>query len=284
MSPIGKIFVILNLFLAAAFLGWASSALATNQNYKAALETLQTESDTEIARLSGLVDEKDRTIGDNRVSMTTLEDENRVLGEDKSRLESELATAQAANTTLEGSIDELRSSLSSYNDRLEQLTDSRDRAEDARRQAESARISAEQAAEEAQLAQNAAEEERDNTQQTLDDTRVELATASDELERTQFQLQVLADATGTSLNDITDVEPIPAYVTSVRDMNPGPGIVALSVGANDGVKQGMEFHVFDGPDYKGSVIVETVRPDMCSARISVERMTMSQGDSANTRL
>ena len=69
MSPIGKIFVILNLFLAAAFLGWASSALATNQNYKSQLETLTLETDADIARLEGQVSEKDRLIGDGNVSI-----------------------------------------------------------------------------------------------------------------------------------------------------------------------------------------------------------------------
>jgi len=284
MSPIGKIFVILNLFLAAAFLGWASSALATNQNYKSQLETLTLETDADIARLEGLVTEKTRLISDNDAAMGVLEGANAGLNEDVKRLTSDLTAARDQNTTLEGSIDELRSSLSSYNDRLESLSDSRDRAEDARRQAESERNDAADAAEAAQLAQNAAEEERDNTQQALDDTRTELNSTSVELDRTQLQLAMLADQTGTSLNDITAVPPIDAYVTSVRSMDTGPGIVALSVGANDDVKAGMQFQIFDGPDYKGSVIVETVRPDMCSARIVDELMPMSQGDSAATRL
>ena len=38
MSPIGRIFIVLNLILAALFLGWASLNLATSHEYKGKLE------------------------------------------------------------------------------------------------------------------------------------------------------------------------------------------------------------------------------------------------------
>ena len=38
MSPIGRIFIVLNLLLSAAFLGWASNALGTSQDWKTQAE------------------------------------------------------------------------------------------------------------------------------------------------------------------------------------------------------------------------------------------------------
>ena len=45
MSPIGRIFTVLNLILAAAFLGWASNTLATSKQFKDKYETEKTAHD-----------------------------------------------------------------------------------------------------------------------------------------------------------------------------------------------------------------------------------------------
>ena len=80
-------------------------------------------------------------------------------------------------------------------------------------------------------------------------------------------------------------KPINAKVLSVRtDVN----VVLLSVGREDKVKEGYQFTVYNGGTYKGKVMVESVYPNMCSARILKELMadaqTIQEGDNASTRI
>ena len=65
MSPIGRIFIVLNLILAALFLGWASLNLATSHEYKGkyeaevtAKEAAAAEFEDQIATLRGELDTK----------------------------------------------------------------------------------------------------------------------------------------------------------------------------------------------------------------------------------
>ncbi len=76
-----------------------------------------------------------------------------------------------------------------------------------------------------------------------------------------------------------------AKVLAIR---PDVDIVLLSAGRDDQVKEGFQFTVFQGGTYKGKVIVESVYPNMCSARIVADLMAQSEtiveGDSASTRV
>jgi hypothetical protein len=65
-----------------------------------------------------------------------------------------------------------------------------------------------------------------------------------------------------------------------------PGLVAINVGSNKGVKRGYTFEIYDGGTYKGQVRVEFVHADMCSGLITrtAPGQSMRQGDGATTRL
>ena len=59
-----------------------------------------------------------------------------------------------------------------------------------------------------------------------------------------------------------------------------PGLVALNVGSEQGVKRGMTFQIFSGSTWKGQVRVENVQPGMSSALITdmTAGQTIAQGD------
>jgi hypothetical protein len=84
---------------------------------------------------------------------------------------------------------------------------------------------------------------------------------------------------------IASDNPIHAKVLAVR---PEVNVVLLSVGRDDQVREGFEFTVYQGGTYKGKVMVESVYPNMSSARIISELMADSEsiveGDSASTRV
>ena len=59
----------------------------------------------------------------------------------------------------------------------------------------------------------------------------------------------------------------PAVSGQTLAVRPDVGLVMLSVGTKNDVKPGMRFIISRGSDYIGKVQVETVYPDMCSAKI-----------------
>ena len=70
MSPIGRIFIVLNLILSAAFLGWAANALATTEDYKQQLQDERASLGAELLakedEVSQLNSQKDRLENDAR--------------------------------------------------------------------------------------------------------------------------------------------------------------------------------------------------------------------------
>jgi predicted nucleic acid-binding Zn-ribbon protein len=79
--------------------------------------------------------------------------------------------------------------------------------------------------------------------------------------------------------------PLNAKIIAVR---PEVNIVMLSIGSSDSVKEGYEFTVYSGSTYKGKVQVESIYPNMCSAKIipglTAKNQTIEEGDSASTRV
>jgi regulator of replication initiation timing len=77
-----------------------------------------------------------------------------------------------------------------------------------------------------------------------------------------------------------DVLPAPRLDAKVRGTAPELGLVVLSRGADDGVRAGMNFTVFRGPQFVCKVAVEKVERAWCSGRIVVKQMDPIVGDDA----
>ncbi|MBF0245851.1 MAG: hypothetical protein HQL31_11390, partial [Planctomycetes bacterium] len=79
--------------------------------------------------------------------------------------------------------------------------------------------------------------------------------------------------------------PIHGKVMSVR---PDVNVVLLSVGMKDSVKEGFRFTIYRGGEYIGKVQVESVYPQMASAKILVDMnakgKSIREGDNASTRV
>jgi len=285
MSPIGRIFIVLNLILSAAFLAWAASNVAQSHDYKAQLEAATqaaatTQADLE-AQISALKVENDTksteaaTFRDN--ADDAVADRDRISAEN-SRLTQLIAEANAANQANTAKIADIQSTLESINT-------AKDEAYAAQRRAEIARDEALSSAQEAgsRSADLVAENTALNNQiADLENRLSSLAKSNSSLET---QLATLVDRTGISLKTITSQPLISGSVLqAIYDVQ--PGLVALNVGKNHGVKRGHTFEIYDGSSYKGQVRVENVREDMCTALILrvEEGQTIRSGDSASTRL
>lgn len=285
MSPIGRIFIVLNLALAAAFLGWASNALATNQKWKdqhdsmlvAKAEEIKAKLD-EISGLTtklGQTEEEGRTRREERDSLQTqLEAAN-----------SRLAEAQRENDAMQANLTKISATLNDYNDTISQLNTEKDRAVQRSQEMERERDQAVATATDAEQARRDAADAKTQADTSIADLQAERTTLQEQLSRVETQLQVLVNTTGVAYDEILAQPDINAAVLDVRHDLP-PGLVMLNVGANQNVKRGYTFEIFNGRQYKGQVRVENVQDDVSSALIirAVPGTTIAQGDRASTHL
>jgi len=285
MSSIGKIFVVLNLVLAAVFVGWAMNAVSTGDSWKLKHETaVATAGKDKLAldaELSKVRADLGLTKSDN-LSVISARDEAKRAQE---RLTTENSELTSANATLRASVTNIETTLGEIAAAREKAEADSKRAMTAQSEAEAARreaLLAQQTAEEAKAAADAQLREIQNQVASLEKEKTKLINESASL---KTSLDTLVATTGTSLASITAVEKIDGAVLGI-DTSVAPGLVAINAGQTQGVRRGHTFEIFDGGTYKGQVKIEFVHADMSSGLITrtVPGQTIRQGDGASTRL
>jgi len=285
MSPIGRIFIVLNLILAALFLSWAANNVATSHDFK-------TKYDDEVAAHEATRTDLEGQLSSLRTDLNTKSDEADTYRSQKddadqqvkrqegeiNTLQTQVAEANQRNEKMAGSISDIQATLG-------QIETAKDEAVSARREAENERDDALQEAQDANTRSEELTAANTALEKRIQDLQGELVSTQDEVAQLGTQLATLVDVTGVSYKDIAAQAQIEGSVLqALYDMK--PGLVALNVGANHGVKRGYTFEVFDGRNYKGQVRVENVREDMCTALIlrMEDGETIQAGDKAATRL
>lgn len=282
MKPIGIVFIILNLVLAAAFLGYTSHAHETNKNWRTEYESLENSSAEEISGLQ--VD-----LANARAATANAEEEADTFREQrdthKARLdavEADLAAANEENAQLRSEVAGINATLDNFRSDIETANNLRVEAVAARDEALRAQADAEEAMQAAVLAQRDAEDERDAANQSFADLQMNYDELTAAREALQTDFDVLVAMTNTNIDDIKSQPLVPATVVDLsREIE--PGLVVLNVGQNRGVKRGWTFQIYRDGAYKGEVRVDNVDETMSSALI-IRDNGIEQGDSANTRL
>ena len=285
MSPIGKIFTILNLVLAALFLGWAANAVSTGNDVQKRLndEIAQHKSTKELlgADKSAALTRATEAESQRQLMMTQRDDANARAA----RLEEDLKTAESNLTQLRTSVQKIEATLTD-------IVASRDQAAEEVKRMLQAQHDAEKARDAALAAQRESEGKLADIQAQLGTAETTIA----DLERTRealkkqardldTQLSSLVAATGISRSMITSMPMIEAHVISVAT-EPAPGMVALNKGRNDDVQPGFTFEIYSGSQYKGRVRVNYVHDNTASATVVTlaPGQKIRQGDNAATRL
>jgi len=285
MSSIGRIFIVLNLFASALFLGWAVKALKTEENYRTKMEadygTAQERVktlDTQVADLSAKFQ-----LADGSVKRLTAERDAEKERADS--LTNQLADSKRSEQQLTAQLTEIREGLKDYNTQLGTLTASKDRAVEDARNAERAAEEAKATAAEAEIAMRDAQDLARQQEARAAELETTLATTKDQLTSRENEIETIVSTTGISKADFTAVPQIDAAILDAKlDVN--PGLVILNVGAEQKVTRGMTFDVYRGGTYKGQVRVENVQPKQASALVirPVKGQKIAQGDSATTRI
>jgi len=285
MSPIARVFSVLNLILAVFFLAWASNSLATSQAFKLKYEgeiaMHQETEDTLKGQISTLETERDLARGE----ADTFRNERDNSTQRADRLDQDLNQVRSDLSESAATTEKFSNLFESMEANNLQLQGDKDRAVEARHEAEGAKESAQEAQQVAESNLVDAQSEIESLNNTVGDKEVEAVALNRTISELETQLATVVELTGVSFDQITAQPAIDATVVrAVHEIS--PGIVALNRGSAHGVKVGYTFEIFNGNEYKGQVRVENVRANMCTALVTtpVSGTQIGQGDSAATRL
>lgn len=285
MSSIAKIFTVLNVILAAAFLGWAANTVQLTNEYKTKLEK-------EVADHNATKDLLGKDKSKLAADLKTAE-------ERASRLQQQLGDEQAAtqraendNKSLQTRLDNMEAGYQKIAGTLEGIQADAKTAHENELKAQTAAHEADTKAAAAGEAQRAAEKKASDLESELLAAREEikskektLADTEKDRQQVKTQLATVVAATGFNADKVKAMPLIDGKVLNV-EMGVEPGLVSINRGTAAGVERGFTFEIFDGATYKGQARVEYVYPEMCSAVLvrKVKGETIRQGDGAATRL
>ena len=285
MSTIAKIFTVLNVILAAAFLGWAANAVQLNNDYKLKLEQAEAKSAA-----------MEKALGEEKSALVAKLSE---ASEARARLQTQVEEAKAENSRVDNDnkanaskLETMEADYKKIAGTLEGLQADSKAAHEAQVKAQAAQHDAETKAAAAATAQLAAEAKASELEGKLVDANAEiaskekaLASAEKERESVKTQLATVVAATGYNLKDVQAMPLIEGNVIAT-ELGVEPGLVSINRGESAGVKRGFTFELYQGSTYKGSARVEYVHADSCSAVLirKVKGETIRQGDGASTRL
>ncbi len=284
MSTVGKVFVVLNLALAALFVGAAASLIGTSEAFRGKYETElsahKTDNDKHKITIGALEGENGELKRQNQSradrvkqleaevdSLTAdVEDERRQnsdLREGVSGIESKLGDLEQTNRSL-------TNQLSQVNGENQNLREERDQSLDER--------------DSALALQNRAEESSRSATGRADNLRLELARTTDRAESAEAKLGAIARQYNLDLNDLSAQPDLEGVVLSAS-YQASPAIVMINLGREHKIKPGFTFDVYSGASYKGRIRVEVVNTANASCTIALAGQSqISRGDRIVTNL
>jgi uncharacterized protein (DUF3084 family) len=283
MSTMSKVFVVLNLVLALFLVGSMASILSNGEDWRK--KCLSTEEKAK----NDLGTEKER-YGKLDGTRQTLETSVRSLENQKSDLDSQLQTQKATAEQFRNDNNQLRNSVDAINASLKAVQGELGDTQTRNKELLASNETLKKETADAKKAQMDAEDDRARIEGDLkrasDDVAEkerQLKLVSDERDNMDAQLKALVKL-GVDVPKLIGNN-VPLIEGKVSDV--GPNFVVLSVGENESVKIGYAFDVYRGNDYIGRVVVDMVRPDTSTARVTMKNekgLAFQRMDNATTRL
>jgi|RhiMethySRZTD1v2_1073278.scaffolds.fasta_scaffold502908_2 DNA repair exonuclease SbcCD ATPase subunit len=281
MSPIGRVFVVLNLVLAGTFVGFAGTYLKNHTNWKEKHTTLQTKADKDIK-------DRDSQIEDLKGSLGTAQRENGKIDSLNKAQKSELDDKRADNealrkqmASLEADIKTIKADNSTVAAKISEAT------EDAKKTLQLA-LAADDEKHKAMNAQKEAEAKLADANAKIAGLETKLADAGGDLqkrEQTIEELKLIVAAwqiahPGEKPNAQADVEGRVHLVSG--------NLVTIQITDEKGGKlqKGNTFAAFSGSSYKGDIQITSVEGNFAMGKVTVpvDGKPISVGDRVSTNL
>lgn len=284
MSTIGKFFVVLNLALAALFVGVSASLIGSGESFKRQYEEADVTHRDALAAKDKALSASDTEKKQARDEVSRLLAANSALTAERVALTESLATETQANaqlteklTGIEGKLGDLESTNRDQAGQLDQLRRTANQMRDERDAAAAAKAAAEssstQAQEQAKLAMG-----------KVQDLQVQLAQITKRAEKAETERDTIVAATGADVATLGNQPMMEGTVLTV-DYAANNTYIVIDLGKKDSVQVGFTYDVFSGSTYKGKIRVETVNQSKSGASVMLAGSApIAAGDRVSTRL
>jgi DNA gyrase/topoisomerase IV subunit A len=284
MSTIGKFFVVLNLALAALFVGVSASLIGESDSFRDKYETevqakadLQADLDKSVGDLTTERDqakaESQRLLSDNSnlsAEKTALTESLESERQQNSDLRESLQGIEGKLSDLEGTNGQLASDLDGVRRQYETVREERDTALDARDAANSTA--------------NSATDAKNMAEGRSSDLALQLARSEERAAVAEAKLSTVVSLYKVDLQSIGAQPQMEGSVLSV-DTVEGTTYVVINLGKHDSVQPGFTYDVYNGSTYKGQIYVQTVNESKSAATLEMAGNGMiAAGDRVTTRL
>ena len=261
MSTVAKILVVVNLVLAAAFVGSVSTYLGNQDHVKAQMTQLEASLRAEISEKDKLINDKDTQITERNRAIQDKDAALNAANAQVQKLQAEAATAKAnydiksaALTAAATTSETLSATVKSYGDLIIQLKQQNGTLTAALAAMRDARDAA---VETVNRVSNDLDNERQNAQQLK--TRVSALTD----EKAALELQV--EGMGAGGAGVPGV-PQPAHTGRILSADNGNNVYVLSLGQEDGVKIGYKYTVSRGSQFVAEIEITDVQAKQSAGR------------------
>jgi len=280
MSTVAKVFVVLNLLLAVAVLGAAAAFLGHSDNWKARHDTLKQMSTATETKLNADIADQKRANTDLTVQVAaanTAKDKaiaaEQAITEAYGQLKKGYDESNASYLTATRSLLTSSNTIAEMRKLIDELWKERDALKDKLSQANDAMTAAIQGENKANNALEAA-----TTQ--LNDTLAKLATTEGELQRKTFQLESIIRANPGFGNGTEQPSQTGKVLLSDNQAN----IVVISLGSEDGVKNGFRYTVSRGASFVATIEITNVMAKSAAGRVlnGMSKSPVQPGDDLMT--
>lgn len=280
MSTVAKVFVVLNLLLAVAVLGAAAAFLGHSDNWKARHDTLKQMSTATETKLNADIADQKRANTDLTVQVAaanTAKDKaiaaEQAITEAYGQLKKGYDESNASYLTATRSLLTSSNTIAEMRKLIDELWKERDALKDKLSQANDAMTAAIQGENKANNALEAA-----TTQ--LNDTLAKLATTEGELQRKTFQLESIIRANPGIGNGTEQPSQTGKVLLSDNQAN----IVVISLGSEDGVKNGFRYTVSRGASFVATIEITNVMAKSAAGRVlnGMSKSPVQPGDDLMT--
>lgn len=282
MSPIGRVFIIVNLVLAAAFIGFASTFLQKSTDYKALYEQEQAARATE----TGQLESANETLRDaSRTAEQNLTRTSDLYAQEQTRnaaLVAENQRLSAQLDTMEGNINLITAATQSTDQTVKELVTN---AQDAYRMALAAQQEKDQAVTQQETAVADLRDAEFRISQRQDE--IDALTAQvNELQKSVREQEILIDVARAQGFNTIGVQPDLRGVVSVVGAN--GRVATVSITENPGeaeITPGVSFAIHSNGRYKAEAVVTSVEGTFAFCRVEPAPAAppIAVGDRATTR-
>jgi predicted nucleic acid-binding Zn-ribbon protein len=276
MSTVAKIFIILNFILAAVLLGSAAAFLGHHDNWKVKFDKKVIELNQQLDEKQKLLLEKNAELTKTQGSLSQATDERNVSNEKASQL-------QMAYEQMKGSYDALNANLANMSKALQvaqtTIQNGRTLVDQLQQERQTLVDNFTKAAEEKNSAlkmQNQLQLNLEQLSAQLQDTQSKLNSSDVELKRVTFAYNAIIKANPSIKSDIEQ----PSLTGKVLAADNAENIVVISLGAEDGVKEGFRYTLSRGTNYVATIQITNVQAKQAAGKVmsGMSKSAVAPGD------